>query len=88
MPIVWLTRGKKGGQTFCQLDWPQPTLDKNSLCSDSTAFLATLKERSLIRHDLVTPYRILNKTDMYSVSVSGSWLHCDNIEKYFLSADI
>lgn len=33
-------------QTFCQLDLPQPTLDKNSPCSDSTTFLATLKEKS------------------------------------------
>lgn len=34
------------GQTFCQLDWPQPTMAKNSLRSDSTAFLAALKEKS------------------------------------------
>lgn len=33
---------------FCQLDWPQPTLDINSLCGDSTTFLATLKEKSQV----------------------------------------
>lgn len=41
-----LTFEKKSDRVCCQLGLPQPTLDKNTLCGDSTTFLATLKIKS------------------------------------------